>query len=472
VIFNSFTFLFLFLPIVLAVFFFPGANRARPYVLLVASVIFYGFSGLAHASVLVANITWVWVVTRDDAIVGGRIRLFLAIIVPLGTLFTFKYLDFVLSQFVDVRIKNSGFDLFTDVLLPAGISFFTFQLIAYAVDRFRGQIINPPSGINLALYISFFPQLIAGPIVRFRQVADPLKRLIEFRIQPSDWSAGIAYVVAGLAVKVLLADSIGRHFEPLVASPDSLSSLTSVFLLLAYGFQIYFDFYGYSLIAIGLGRFFGFRLPINFNRPFEARTPVEFWQRWHMTLMNFFNDYVYTPITVSFMRRSVTNRYGSMRALVIVTAIPILFVFLLSGIWHGAGWGFILWGIYQGLAVLLYRLTSSYWDRLPAILQRLATYTIITFSWIPFAVGLEGSPGLIASLFGYGGEDTLAPTAAAVISVGLAAAVAFGPRIEKIAESVAETAIGSHVRAIAFGLLFLGTLIFVDQSQTFIYFRF
>jgi alginate O-acetyltransferase complex protein AlgI len=455
--FNDFRFLFVFLPVVLALFFVPGAHRLRGVMLLLASLGFYASSGVEHAAVLCACIVWVFAVTWSPRFVGNRALLALAVAGPAAALFHYKYLGFFVRDVLGLSAGASPalFSLFGSIVLPAGISFFTFELVSYAVDRYRGQIPERPGFVRFALFVSFFPHLIAGPILRYRDVAASLAALPVFRLARQDASAGIAYITLGLASKVLVADSLHHAIAPLVAKPGALGSVASLYVLFAYSFQIYFDFYGYSLVAIGLARLFGFRFPANFDRPYESPNPKVFWRRWNITLSYWIRDYLYRPL-------GGNERY----------ARNILIVFALCGLWHGAGWTFVIWGLYHAALVILYKATARWWDRPPLLVQRTLTFVLATLGWMLFLFDFHGIQAFAPSLIGLGTGTVPSPDMAQWLLLLAAGAVCFGLRFEAMAERLDVAGLASYARTAAFSALFVAMLLFIDRSQTFIYFRF
>lgn len=456
-IFNQFEFLFIFLPAVLAIFYAPGSRWFRPYILVGASFLFYGLSGIEHAVVLFAGIIWVYALTRSDRIVGNGIRLAFAIIPPLAALFYYKYLGFFIRQVIGVGglLVDGKFNLFTNIILPAGISFFTFQLVSFAVDRFRGVVNRVPPLRNFLLYISFFPQLVAGPILRFYDVEMALERLRSYSPTLSDASRALGYICLGLAVKVLVADSLSNYQAPLVADPGSLSITAGAWVVGAYSFQIYFDFYGYSMIAIGLGQLFGFHLPQNFNRPYDALNVKDFWRRWHMTLSYWIRDYLYLPLGGN--QRYVRN---------------IFIIFAVAGLWHGAGWTFIAWGLYHAVLVGGYHLTARWWDRAPRIAQWLVTFTLVSVGWLFFLFDFQELGIFLSGIFANTTPKIPDPSLEMWAAVAVAGAVCFGVRFERIAEIVRPGPVRSWAVTTAFAMLFVTTIMFLDRSVTFIYFRF
>ena len=456
-IFNQFEFLFVFLPLVLAAFRLLRGSETRVHLLVAASLVFYGLSGVEHAVVLAAGILWVYGVTRSDAIVGNKAWLLVAVLPPLGALTYYKYLGFIIRQFtgIDGALEGETFDMFANIVLPAGISFFTFQLVSFAVDRYRGDVAQVPPLHRFALYISFFPQLVAGPILRFHHVADGLDRLRNFRLTGDFSAKAIGYICFGLAVKVLIADTLSHYIAPLAADPGGLPVTAAVFVVLAYSFQIYFDFYGYSLIAIGLGALFGFTFPQNFNRPYSALNPREFWRGWHMTLSYWIRDYLYLPL-------------GGNKAYV----RNIVIIFAVAGLWHGAGWTFIVWGLFHAALVVFHHLTARWWNAAPRLLQLLFTFTLVSLGWVLFLFDFAEAKAFALSLLGGATVSQAEPSLEMWGAVLVAALICYGLRIEKIVETVTSGQAPAMMRTAGFALLFVATLLFLDRSETFIYFRF
>ena len=455
-IFNQFSFAFLFLPLVLAVFYFPGATRFRIHALVAASFLFYGISGLQHAAMLLGAIVWVHVLTRSPVTRGNRIRLIAAITPPLLALIYCKYTGFLLSPFAAMAENSTqAFSFFRDILLPAGISFYTFHLLSFAIDRYRGDVSAPPSLGRFALYITFFPQLVAGPIVRYRQVADYLEHLSTFRLSIDDAARSIAYVCIGLAAKVLLADTLDAQQATYVADPGGLSTLTGLYVVLAYSFQIYFDFFGYSLIAIGLGLLFGIRLPVNFDRPYEARNPREFWRRWHMTLSFWIRDYLYIPLGGN--RRYVRN---------------ILIVFAVCGLWHGAGWTFLVWGLFHGVLVVGYHVYADGWNRLPMLVQQAATFVLVSLGWTLFLFDFAELQQVLASLAGTASVRHADPDPGMWAMLAVAALACFAFPYERWTEGLGSGRAAALLRTAGCAAMLVAALLFFDRTGDFIYFRF
>lgn len=452
-IFNDFAFLFVFLPLAL-IGFLAVPPRLREGFLLAVSLVFYGLAGIEHVVVLLVCVAWVWAFTVSDCIRGSRLRVALAVAGPLGMLFYYKYLAFVLSGILGIEPTSGRMAHLSDKLLPAGISFFTFHLMAFALDRYEGKIARQPGVFHYSLYIAFFPHLVAGPILRYHEVREALDGIGRFRPVQTDWSLAIAYFCFGLAAKVLLADGLSAFVQPLTREPAALSPVQAGYLAAAYSFQIYFDFWGYSLMATGLAFLFGFRFPKNFDRPYESLNPQDFWRRWHMTLGRWFRDYLYIPLG------------GNTRVL-----RNIVIVFAVCGLWHGAAWQFVVWGLYHGGLVVVYHLARPWWDRWPALLQRAITFTLVTLGWVLFLFDWSTALVFFRSLVGFGGSGAtvLGPAAWAMLAVAGLACFAIDP--ERLARQSPRGGL-AWVGSSALASLLVFTLLFIDRSNSFIYFRF
>ena len=364
-VFSSMTFLFAYLPITLALYFICPLWLRNP-MLLIANLIFYGWGEPKYIIIMFASI-------MIDYIHGFLIekyrsndklaRKFVAssVIFNLALLFFFKYWDFLASQF---GLPVLG------VPLPLGISFYTFQTMSYSIDVYRGEAQRQTNLIKFGVFVTLFPQLIAGPIVRYKDIADQLTEGVKTRIK--DVSEGAKVFTVGLCKKVLLANSIGKLWEVLQTNPD-LSVVGAWLGAIAFSFQIYFDFAGYSDMACGLGRMLGFTFPQNFNYPYIAKSITDFWRRWHMTLGSWFREYVYIPLG--------GNRVNGFRKY-----FNIMVVWALTGFWHGADWNFIVWGIYFGVLLILEKqIFMKFLPKLPAFIQHIYTLILIVISMAIFA---------------------------------------------------------------------------------------
>jgi alginate O-acetyltransferase complex protein AlgI len=373
-VFSSPLFLFVFLPVVIGLYF-MAPRPAKNGVLLAASLLFYFVGAGAYTLVLGYSIVLNYVLARRIERTTGRARtqaLVAAILLNLGPLLAFKYFGFaadVLNELVLLSGRPWAVPR-PHLFLLAGISFFTFQGISYVVDVFRGDVPACPSLADYALYKSFFPQLIAGPIVRYHDLARDLPRRTH---SLADVEAGLVRFGFGLGKKVLLADNLGRVADAIFGTAAAALDPPTMWVgALCYALQIFFDFSGYSDMAIGLARVFGLSFPENFRQPYLATSITDFWRRWHMTLSTWFRDYLYIPLG--------GNRRGGAR-----TAVNLVVVFFLCGLWHGAAYTFIVWGLYHGTLLIAERMLKATWQiELRGLSGRAVTSLMVTLGWVVF----------------------------------------------------------------------------------------
>lgn len=390
-IFSSVTFIFFFLPMVLGIYFLAG-RRIRNFVLLAVSLLFYTWGEGIYLVVMLASILTNYLfgllLSPRTGKTSSKWIVACSLIINVVLLGFFKYANFIIDNFnsflTAVGIPNV---ILGPIHLPIGISFFTFQAMSYIIDVYRGKVEPQRNLINLSLYITLFPQLVAGPIVRYLDIAEELVRRKE---SFSGFAGGIRRFLFGLGKKVLIAN-------PLAVAADQIFSLQAHELTpevawigaLCYTFQIYFDFSGYSDMAIGLGRMFGFTFPENFNYPYIAHSFRDFWRRWHITLSSWLKDYLYIPLGGS--------RHGNWR-----TYLNLILVFMLCGLWHGASWTFVVWGLYHGLFLILERTRiGEFRQRLWTPLQHLTTFVLVVIGWVLFrSETLGGAVDFILVMFG------------------------------------------------------------------------
>lgn len=374
-VFSSVSFLFLFLPVVLCLHFLFG-RKAWNIVLLIASLIFYAWGESEYVLIMLYSVFISYIVGRllNSSLLGGHRKYILlsGILFNLVPLIYFKYFGFFTTN-LNFLLINFGMSPIeeTSITLPIGISFFTFQAISYLIDIFRRDAEPQKSILNLGLYISLFPQLIAGPIVRY---SDINKQIGSRTISLSDVGIGIERFIIGLSKKVLIANTMGALADSVFSlDPNSISSDIAWLGIIAYTLQIYYDFSGYSDMAIGLCRMFGFRINENFKYPYSATSIQDFWRRWHISLSSWFRDYLYIPLG--------GNRKGNIR-----TVTNLFIVFLLCGLWHGAEWTFIAWGLFHGCLLAIERISVV--DRLltktPRLITHLYTMLMVMFGWVLF----------------------------------------------------------------------------------------
>ena len=380
--FSSLSFLFLFLPVTLILYYLSPAPQWRNGVLIVSSLFFYAWGAPKALPLLVGTAGLVWLCGLG-AEKGRRFCFPLAVGFVLGTLAVCKYLGF----FAGIFGARLGFRL----LLPAGISFYSFQLLAYSIDLHRGTIRAEKSFWRFLLFVSFFPQLLQGPILRYGETAPMLAR------REITWDGavyGMRRFLLGLAKKVLLADQAAAVAAAIYGAPRLAGTGALWLAALCYTLQIYFDFSGYSDMAIGLGRLFGFTLPENFRYPYASLSVTEFWRRWHITLSLWFRDYVYIPLGGNRVRRA---RF----------VLNILTVWALTGLWHGASWNFVLWGLYYGVLLLIEKLViGERIERVPVLLRWLVTFALVNLGWVMFNLTDAGQlAAVLRGMFVYAPTD-------------------------------------------------------------------
>lgn len=416
-VFSSPTFLFYFFPLFFLVYFVSGRQN---WVIFLLSLLFYAWGGLAHVPLLlfyiVANYLAGLAVARAPPGHQGWV-LALGVAVNLLLLLVYKYLGFVGAQLnLLLSWLGAGPVPRTDLTLPLGISFFTFQGISYLVDISRGDVRAQPSLLKFAMYKTMFPQLIAGPIVRYRHIAGKIdgRKVSLFRLRH-----GLMLFTLGLAQKCLIANTVALPADALFKLPaEQLSAATAWLGAICYMVQIFFDFAGYSNMAIGMGHMMGFCYPINFNRPYTAQSITEFWRRWHISLSSWFRDYLYLPLGGN--RRGPWRTYGNLFA-----------VFVLCGLWHGANWTFAAWGLYHGCLLVVERVGLSRWlAGLWRPLRHGYLLLAVCLGWVIFrADSLPHAARVIATMAGAGGDGPgLAPLARFLtpsVATAVVAAVVF-----------------------------------------------
>ena len=389
-IFSSFTFLWYFLPLTLFSYYLLPGLRLKNFFLLAASLLFYSWGHFPHLIWLLEIITLTYLVSFGIRGPHSQRFLWLGILFILGGLFYFKYFNFSLSVFQ--RAVNGDWFI-PDIILPIGISFYSFQAISYLVDIYRGGPIQK-NFFDLALYISMFPQLVAGPIVKYHTVR---RQLLKRRHTLEKVYLGFRRFAMGLGKKIIIADTLGFTVDRVFDAQTNTLSVPIMWVgIIFYTLQIYFDFSGYSDMAIGLGKMFGFEFLENFNYPYISRSVSEFWRRWHISLSSWFKEYIYIPLG--------GNRQGLKR-----TCFNLMIVFLLTGIWHGANWTFILWGIWYGIFIVLEKCLKNH---LPTgltdgknlclvLLSHGYTLLIVLFGWILFrSPSLAHTFSYVKGLFG------------------------------------------------------------------------
>ena len=456
--FSSIPFLYYFLPAVLLVYFLVP-SRLRNGVLLLSSLIFYGWGEPKYVVLMIATIAAFYLcglaIDRAKSQRAKKVWLTFAVVVGIVLLTVFKYADFFLQSFAAV----TGLPLpLLKLALPIGISFYTFQCLSYAVDVYRGNAAAQKDPIAFGAYVALFPQLIAGPIVRYVDIARELENRT---LTLDDAMAGVRRFLVGLGKKVLLANQLGLLTEVFRDSSEK-SILFHWMYAVAFMLHIYFDFSGYSDMAIGLGRVFGFHFIENFNYPYLSKSITEFWRRWHMSLGSWFRDYVYIPMG--------GNRVSRGR-----WVFNILVVWMLTGLWHGASWNFVLWGLLFALMLLLEKWIPAL-QKLPELLRRGYVLLIVMLSFVLFnAADLHQAAGDVAGLFGgyplLNRESVYYLRSYAVVFI--VSIVGATPLVKTVASRIPKKAAAVLEPMVLIALLLTCTAYLVDGSfNPFLYFRF
>ena len=392
--FSSSVFLFLFLPITLCIYYNPWTRNKRcnrefrNIFLLLASLFFYAWGEPVFVFLMLFSIIINWIISlqMEKEKAHKKVWLICSVVVNIGIIFYFKYLTFVLKN---INYLVGGKWNIPEIALPIGISFYTFQIISYLIDVYNGKVKVQKNIINLATYVSLFPQLVAGPIVRYQTVEKELDdRVHSF----NNFAYGIRRFSIGLAKKVLIANALGE----LCTKAFALNETTIIFYWIfgiSYMLQLYFDFSAYSDMAIGLGKIFGFNFPENFNYPYISKSITEFWHRWHISLSTWFKDYVYIPLG--------GNRDGKYKQI-----RNILIVWLLTGIWHGANWTFLIWGLLFGIILIIEKIfLNKFMEKLPSFIRRIYVLFIVMVLFIIFnSDNMSVALTNIKGLFGMNGE--------------------------------------------------------------------
>lgn len=481
-VFSSIIFLFLFLPITLVLHLVAG-TRLRNTVLLAVSLLFYAWGEGVYVLLMMGSIllNWLFGILIAGAGTERKKKVLLAAIVVFNLLplFYFKYSFFVLENLVRLfSFLHISHSLAPAPLhLPIGISFFTFQALSFVIDVYRGIVVPQRNPLTVGLYIALFPQLIAGPIVRYHDIA---RELTKRSVRLEDFAVGVERFVYGLGKKVLLANPMGAMADRVFAlGLDQLSPAAAWLGIICYTLQIYFDFSGYSDMAIGLGRMFGFHFLENFNYPYISRSIREFWRRWHISLSNWFRDYLYVPLG--------GNRKGAAR-----TGCNLLIVFLLCGFWHGASWNFIIWGLWHGTFLVLERgRVGSLLERSPAWGRHLYVLLVVINAWVFFrAETLSQAIGYLGAMYGLNGAAGMHPYVAITLdaefyltlTMALVLSCPVFPALSRYLQRLDEEFHGRHALAIvvpagklfvlSFLLLFSTMNLATGAYNPFIYFRF
>lgn len=464
-VFSTPIFLFYFLALTLLVYYLVP-RKGRNVVLLISSLFFYYWGEREYVAIMflstAIDYTHGMLVERcknkgNDK--GARLAVASSIIFNLALLLFFKYWDFLAGS---LQAMGLTFMPVLGIHLPIGISFYTFQTMSYTIDVYRGDTRAQRSIINFGTFVTLFPQLIAGPIIKYKDLGDQIN---ERTTSTEKFASGVQMFMVGMAKKVLVANNVGMLWEAYKAmTAGELTVLGAWLGVIAFTFQIYFDFSGYSDMAVGLGRMLGFEFLPNFNYPYISKSITEFWRRWHISLSTWFRDYVYIPLG--------GNRCGKLRQ-----CVNILVVWALTGFWHGAGWNFLFWGFYYGVLLLLEKLLlGKYIRRLPAVFQHLYAMVIVIIGWVFFASpDLSTALAYLQVMFSFspgtmGGASLVMPWLGMAV-IGVVAAT-------PLAKNLWEKLQGKKAMPLVEGALCLAALLLCtaslvsDSYNPFLYFRF
>lgn len=386
--FNSYIFIFLFFPLTVAGYYFlssVGRNEWAKVELIVMSLWFYGYYNMSYLLVICGSIVINYIISRallrcKYGMIYKKVILALGILFNVGLIFYYKYYDFFIAN-INAIFKTDY--VMRHIILPLGISFYTFQQISYVIDTYRGET-RDYTFFEYVLFVTFFPQLVAGPIVLHNEIIPQFRDKANMKINYANWNRGLIFFVFGLTKKILIADTFGKAVEWGYSNIALMGTLDAVIVILSYTLQIYFDFSGYCDMAAGIALFFNIQLPRNFNSPYKAKSVIEFWERWHMTLNRFLKQYVYIPLGGS--------RKGKLK-----TYVNVMIVFLVSGIWHGANWTFIIWGCLHGIANVLERVLGQYLERINKYLRQGITFIFVNIAWVFFRASSLREAGEVLS---------------------------------------------------------------------------
>lgn len=466
-VFSSLTFLFFFLPIVL-ISYFLVPMKAKNIIILVSGIVFYAWGEPFYIFVMLISAAIDYFAGRfihkfDDNDKLRTVFLLVSVVMNLSLLGVFKYSSFIITNINAVFGSNIADP---ELPLPIGISFYTFQSMSYTIDIYLRKIKVQKNILNFLSYVTLFPQIVAGPIVRYEDVASDIDSR---EINSTKVAQGIGLFVKGLGKKVLLANNIGLLWSQVKGMDfGSISVLTAWLGILAFTFQIYYDFSGYSDMACGLGKMLGFNFPENFNYPYISKSISEFWRRWHITLGSWFRSYVYIPLG--------GNRKGLRR-----TILNLIIVWSLTGIWHGASWNFMLWGTYFGILIIIEKLGfGKILERLPCIVSRLYTFLLVVVGWVFFDIeGLGNAVNYLKAMFGATGtliDDTSKYLFVTNVFIFIICALASTQVIKKLYEKLDEergNILAYAMPVLQLGVMILCTAYLVNATYNpFLYFRF
>ena len=459
--FSSLTFLLAFFPLVLVLYYVNNNRVYRNIILLISSLIFYSWGEPRTIIIMIITIivNYVMAIMIEENEKYRKLLFIVTCIFNIGILFFFKYFNFFVNDVL--MLKN----VTLNIILPIGISFYTFQILSYVIDVYKKEVVAQRSIINLGAYVTMFPQLIAGPIVRYQTIA---KELTDRKEHVDDIAEGLRRFIIGLGKKIIIANQMAIIADKVYLSIP-LHDLNTMFAwigTIAFALQIYYDFSGYSDMAIGLGKMFGFHFVENFNYPYIATSITDFWRRWHISLSSWFRDYVYIPLGGS---RCSKGRW----------MLNIMIVWSLTGLWHGASYNFILWGLYYGVLLMMEKLFfKKYLDKLKGV-NYIITMLIVLVGWVFFnSSSVDQIIYMIRNLFGFNGSFSLIllnnQGILYLLPYMLIAIIGMGPWINQLFIKIRNNTIGFTIYDIYLVVILVVCLIFLinDSYNPFIYFRF
>ena len=472
-VFSSAVFLFIFFPLTMMLYFMVGRSgdeekdiAKKNLILCLASLIFYAWGEPVYIVLMCLSIFFNYHLGLDMEQHRNSSRkmkglLIFGVCFNLFMLGFFKYSGFIvgnINSLFGTKIEYEGLPL------PVGISFYTFQILSYVVDVYRGQVRAQKKIVNFAAYITMFPQLIAGPIVQYSDIE---KQLVHRTVTIDKFYDGIIYFIRGLGKKVLFANTIGAVYSEITAQGiGNVSVVTAWLCIICYTLQIYFDFSGYSDMAIGLGKMFGFEFIQNFNFPYKATSITDFWRRWHISLSSWFRDYVYIPLG--------GNRKGTFR-----TIFNILVVWSLTGMWHGAAWNFIAWGMFYGILLIIEKyVLKSLLDKIPLILRHIGTLSVVMIGWVFFSSeNMTQATDFIGALVGMGNGKFIDSQAMYLLSENIFSVFAMGLSAAGVFDMIStreETRVYKIFKCIIYLVIFVLCITYLvsETYNPFLYFRF
>jgi len=464
--FSSLSFLCAFLPILFILYFSVKNIKIKNIILLLFSLLFYAWGEPKYILLMLITvlISYVYgiIIEKTKNVKHKKIIFVITVIAILLSLFIFKYLDFSINIFNKIFSSNISN---VNLILPIGISFYTFQVLSYVIDLYKGKIKLQKNYFKLLLYVSFFPQLIAGPIVRYETIEEEIDNR---RTTIEDFVYGFKRFILGLSKKIIIANNVAIICDGIYSNYQNFGTNILWLAAIAYTLQIYFDFSGYSDMAIGLGRIFGFHFLENFNFPYISTSITDFWRRWHISLSSFFRDYIYIPLGGN--KKGTKNQIRN-----------ILIVWALTGLWHGANYNYIIWGIYYGIILILEKFVfKKIIEKMPTIIKHIYTLLIVIIGWVIFRIeNISDLLNILTSMFSFKNMSLKQYIATDVTNISIFQYLFIGiifsmPIYKKIFKNAKNSIVLTLIEDFCLGILFILNIMFLvsNQYNPFIYFRF